>query len=329
MDLQTLKQQVKEKYIENPFALANSLGIKEEKEVLDFLMLVYEYNQSLIQKEERSLSILKQREAESKIPILINDIKKGPTKASIEEEIPLSAKAKEILALLEIAEVDDVDSLLPSKESTTFDATLNQVMYYYYQDIVFLNRCLMDPTLTVKEEEKQELQKELNRKRALFEQLKKSRSTVKEEKIQVQKEPLTLIHLETSTHESYLQKDLEALPMELYPHFLKIIIPFMNGQAVCSHAMNNSSYRNLVVVKNQVHQARLYVVHLTGNMHLVLGAMNKKQYWGKQEKNFLDIRYKTYMMNLGKILDCLEDDRFIEQNKAKTEKILTLLKGGK
>ena len=92
--------------------------------------------------------------------------------------------------------------------------------------------------------------------------------------------------------------------------------------------MGNNRYNKLVVVKNKIHQARIYTVHLTDNVQVILGALNKKQDWGKMETNYIGNRYSNFTSQKDKLLKQIQDESFIVLNQERTERVLTLLKRG-
>ncbi len=332
MTIEELKELTNNTYISDVAPLLSQLNITSNEDKLAFLELVYTYNNDFIKDQEKRIRLAKQREKDSKKSLIIPQVNEtlinSETPREEVETKPLGTKAQEILSLLEISDLDEVTSLLPDKNNPSFAWIMNQVMVTYYKDIVFLNSYLHSPQLELPLKEKEELQKGLVRKNQIFNILKNYRTTLNEDELTEKTEPPCLIHLETPKKESYLEKDIESLSPELYIHFLKIYEPFIKGEPVLSHHMGNNRYNKLVVVKNRVHQARIYTVHLTDNIQVLLGALNKKQDWGKMETNYVGNRYSSFTFQRDKLLEQIQDDSFIALNQERTERVLTLLKRG-
>ena len=330
MTIDTLKTLVNGQYIEDVTALLTQQNFQSDEEKIAFLELVYTYNNLFIKNHEKQIRLAKEREIASKVAILTQNSsrRKDALLTTEEKESSIDPKVQEILSLLEICDLEEVTTLFPERNNPSFDRIINQVMVAYYREIVFLNNYLHTPQVQVPSKEKEEIQNSLIHRKQVFQILKQFRAPVSEESYDLTLSAPCLIHLETPKGESYLQKDIESLSPELYVHFLKIYEPLIKGEPVLSHYMNNNKYNKLVVVKNRIHQARIYTVHLTDNIQVILGALNKKQDWGKQETNYIDNRYSSFFAQKNKLLEKVQDETFLRQNQERTQKVLTLLKRG-
>lgn len=329
MTLVELDTLVKHKYIDNPIELAEKLNITDETDVISFLTLVHSYNEKII--GEQAEKIKRAKELESKRAPLHTEQKLIlPSKElEVSQTETRDRKVQEILSLLEICSLEEIPSILPSKDDKNFHSIMNQVMVSYYETIVYMNSFILEIKDT-NSPEKKEFEEELKQKRKVFDALKKYRGEEKEEEIILDSNtPPILVHLETPTKNSYLYQDIEGLSPELYKHFLRIFEPFVEGKPVFTKYLTNHTYSRVFEVKNKIHQARIYGLHLSGNIYLILGALNKKDDWGKSNQGFVVNRYASWNMQKAEISKQIEDPTFLEKEKEKTQQVLELLRRGR
>ena len=329
MRLEELDKLVEHKYIENPIDLAEKLNIIEDSELISFLTLVHSYNDKIIREQAEKVKKAKELEM-TRAPLHTEPKIMLPTRElEVSQNETKDRKVQEILSLLEICSLEEIPSILPSKDDKNFHSIMNQVMIAYFETIVYMNNFLLEIGSS-NEEEKKDLEDELKQKRKVFEALKEYRGKEKEEDIILDSSnPPILVHLETPTGNSYLYQDIEGLPPELYKHFLRIFEPFVEGKPVFTKYLTNSTYSGVFEVKNKIHQARIYGLHLSGNIYLILGALNKKDDWGKSHHGFVLNRYASWSMKKAEISKQIEDPSFLEKEKEKTQQVLELLRRGR
>ena len=319
-------------YVTEPFSLLEKLGITTQQDAIQTLILIHRHNAKIVEDKKYHLAELRRQQS-----ILDNStftestIITPPTIETTYEEEPILEQdnhVAEILLQIEASDISDMFKYLPARDDPKFFNVLNQLMSTYYKEIVFYNRYLAEFRGKLNSIEKEEIKVILDRKESIFEALKDYRLGNKEEELvpEENSKPL-LIHLESANHASLFCQDIEKINVQLYKHFLTIYEPFILGKSITIERMKH--YPKLLKLKQPLHQARIYLTHISDNIYTVLGAINKKTTWGALENNFINNRYTTWNLQQRSILGSLDDPSFIERQTERTEKVLRLLKGEK
>lgn len=319
-------------YVDNPRQLAQKIGISNSDEMLEFLKLVYSYNNDFIKQQNERIIKLKETEARSKETLVIE--KKEDAKSDsnnnnlIQSQSTPDKKTQELLRLIEACPIKNISSILPSRDDPSFHSVMNELMIACSKDIVFSNSYLLELGDDISSSEKEEIEKQIQHKRLVFNYLKEYRHEDNKDSEEVIKtsEPPFLVHLTTSTNNSYLYQDLEELPQELRKHFLRIYEPLITGKPIVLNRMTFP--REIVYVKNKVHQARIYMTHISSNIYAVLGARNKKAFWNKNQQNFIINRYGIWTNERDTITQKINDPSYLEEQKEMNDRVLQLLKRG-
>ncbi len=319
-------------YVTEPYTLLEKLGVTTRQDVIQALILIHRHNAKIIESEKYHLMELRHQQS-----ILDNSPSLEPTivvpssmETTHEEEPTLEQDnhIAEILLQIEASDISDMYKYLPARDDPKFFNVLNQLMSTYYKEIVFYNRYLAEFRGKLSSSEAEEIKVILDRKESVFEALKDYRLGNKEEELVPEENTKpVLIHLESANHASLFCQDIEKINVQLYKHFLTIYEPFILGKPITIERMKY--YPKLLKLKQPLHQARIYLTHISDNIYTVLGAINKKTTWGVLENNFINNRYTTWNLQQRSILGSLDDPSFIEKQNERTEKVLRLLKGEK
>ncbi len=327
MTIEELSKIANEEYIQNPIELAQKLNILDDKEYVEFLNLVFEYNKKIISRLKNDISFIKssnKKTREFNFNMSNYEEYKDEDKSDNTDN-ELSKKAKEIILSINSCTNMDITSLLPSKDNSNYHSIINELLVHYLKDIVFLNNYMLNFYNELTSDELKELKIELEKARYIFETIKSNRQDNENEEDVITNEPPILIYLETPNGNTYFHQDILKLPTELYINFLKIFESFISGKETFIKHMAN--YKNLSCIKNKMHQARIYIMNITDNIYIVLGALNKKTDWSKSESIFVLNRYARANLLKDLISSKINDQSFLDEQQEKTQKALKLLRG--
>lgn len=330
MRLDEIKTLAKGNYISDPIQLASDCNITDLPKLLDFLKLVQTYNASIIKEKEQNIKNLIEAEQRSRdilpTPPSISEKNVAEEQSSV-SEIRVNAKIQKLWRTIESSPIESIASLLPNINDPNFYSTINDLMIECQKDIVFTSDYLLEFGETMDDKESDEIKKQIQHKKDIFNVLKNCRVNITEddEIIETKNHPL-LIHLTNSANNSYLYQDLQELPSDLHKHFLKIFEPLITGESMVLNRL--SCPREVVYAKNKIHQARIYMTHISSNIYAILGAMNKKTSWATTQRKFISNRYGIWIKERDDIVQKLSDQNYIEEQKELSDKVLQLLKRG-